>query len=221
MKNLLICLFTIVAFAQEKEIFIGEFKEVKVRDGIQVTLTPSSENKVIISGKHVEDVVVINKGKDLKLRMKTKRILGGFNTTVELFYKGTIEKIETKEGSFLSSDDVFMQTFIELEAKEGSEIDMILDVEKVEAKASTGGILNLKGSATNQDLLVSTGGTATNKDLITEQTEVYINAGGNAYIQAEKVVQATVRAGGIIRVYGKPKQLNKTVFVGGSIIEIE
>ena len=54
-----------------------------------------------------------------------------------------------------------------------------------------------------------------------EQTSITINAGGNAYINASKVVQATVRAGGIVRVYGKPLQLNKTVFLGGSVIELE
>lgn len=221
MKNLFIFLFSILVIAQEKEVAIGEFDELKVKDGIQVTLIPSDENKIIISGKHIEDVVVINKGKRLKLRMKTKRILSGFNTTIELFYSETIGKIEAKEGSFVSSKDAFLQPLIELEAKEGAEIDLILDVEKVDASVVTGGIVTLKGAATNQDLIVSTGATAKTKELLTEQTSVSINAGGNAYINASKVVQATVRAGGIVRVYGKPQQLNKTVFLGGSVIELE
>ncbi len=221
MKNIFIFLFSLLVVAQEKEIAIGEFDELKVKDGIQVTLVPSDENKLIISGKHIDDVVVINKGKRLKLRMKTKRILSGFNTTAELFYSGNIEKIEAREGSFISSKDVLLQPLIELEIKEGAEIDLVLDVEKVDASAVTGGILTLKGAATNQDLIISTGATAKTKDLLTEQTSITINAGGNAYINASKVVQATVRAGGIVRVYGKPLQLNKTVFLGGSVIELE
>jgi hypothetical protein len=221
MKNIFIFLFSLLVVAQEKEIAIGEFDELKVKDGIQVTLVPSDENKLIISGKHIDDVVVINKGKRLKLRMKTKRILSGFNTTVELFYSGNIEKIEAREGSFISSKDVLLQPLIELEIKEGAEIDLVLDVEKVDASVVTGGILTLKGAATNQDLIISTGATAKTKDLLTEQTSITINAGGNAYINASKVVQATVRAGGIVRVYGKPLQLNKTVFLGGSVIELE
>ena len=221
MKNLFVFLFSILVIAQEKEMAIGEFDELKVKDGIQVTLIPSDENKIIISGKHIEDVVVTNKGKRLKLRMKTKRILSGFNTTIELFYSETIGKIEAKEGSFVSSKDALLQPLIELEAKEGAEIDLILDVEKVDASVVTGGIVTLKGAATNQDLIVSTGATAKTKELLTEQTSVSINAGGNAYINASKVVQATARAGGIVRVYGKPQQLNKTVFLGGSVIELE
>ena len=221
MKNIFIFLFSLLVVAQEKEITIGEFDELKVKDGIQVTLIPSAEDKVIISGKHIEDVVVSNKGKRLKLRMKTKRILSGFNTTVELFYSGKIEKIEAREGSFVSTKEVLLQPLLELEAKEGAEIDLVLDVEKVDATAVTGGILTLKGAATNQDLIISTGATAKTKDLLTEQTSIAINAGGNAYINASKVVQAAVRAGGIVRVYGNPLQLNKTVFLGGSVIELE
>ena len=66
MKNIFIFLFSLLVVAQEKEIAIGEFDELKVKDGIQVTLVPSDENKLIISGKHIDDVVVINKGKRLK-----------------------------------------------------------------------------------------------------------------------------------------------------------
>lgn len=221
MRYFLICMLSFFFFAQEKEVSIGEFDELKVKDGIQITLVPSDTNKIIISGKHIEDVVVINKGKNLKVRMKTKRIFSGFNTTVELFYSEPIQKIEAKSGSFVSSKEVMLQPLLELEVKEGAEVDVVLDVEKVDASVSTGGLLNLKGSATNQDLQVNTGATVKAKDLLTEQTSIAINAGGNAYINANKVVQATVRAGGIVRVFGKPIQLNKTVFLGGSVIELE
>lgn len=221
MRYLLICLLSFFVFAQEKEVSIGEFNELKVKDGIQITLIPSDTNKIIVSGKHIDDVVIINRGKKLKIRMNTKRIFSGFNTTVELFYSDPIQKIEARSGSFVSSKKVLLQPLLEVEVKEGAELDVVLDVEKIDATVSTGGLLNLKGAATNQELKIGTGATVQAKELLTEQTSVSINAGGNAYINANKVVQATVRAGGIVRVFGKPIQLNKTVFLGGSVIELE
>ena len=49
---------------------LGEFKEIKVYDLINVDLIKSSENKITISGKYAEDVNVVQKNNTLKIRMK-------------------------------------------------------------------------------------------------------------------------------------------------------
>ena len=51
---------------------LGEFKEIKVYDLINVDLIKSSENRITISGKYAEDVNVIQKNNTLKIRMKLK-----------------------------------------------------------------------------------------------------------------------------------------------------
>ena len=48
---------------------LGEFKEIKVYDLINVDLIKSSENRITISGKYAEDVNVIQKNNTLKIRM--------------------------------------------------------------------------------------------------------------------------------------------------------
>ena len=54
---------------------LGEFKEIKVYDLINVDLIKSSENRITVSGKYAEDVNVIQKNNTLKIRMKLKKCL--------------------------------------------------------------------------------------------------------------------------------------------------
>ena len=108
---------------------------------------------------------------------------------------------------------------MDVSAKEGAEIHLNLDVNKVNVKTVTGGIIVLEGKATNQDIVVTTGGVVENKDLVTDQTTVNISAGGSAEVYAKVLVDAKIKAGGTVFIYGKPKQINKKTILGGTIEE--
>jgi hypothetical protein len=108
---------------------------------------------------------------------------------------------------------------MDVDAREGAEINIDLDVEKVKVKAVTGGIIELSGKALNQDVTLMTGGILNSKELYTSQTTINVSAGGNAEIYADTLVDAKVRAGGSIYIYGSPKQINKETLFGGTIIE--
>jgi hypothetical protein len=47
---------------------------------------------------------------------------------------------------------------MDLSAREGAEMHLNLDVNKVNIKAVTGGIIVLEGKASNQDVVIMTGG---------------------------------------------------------------
>ena len=126
----------------EKE--VGEFNEVKVYDLIEVNLIKSNENKVVIKGEDVSDVEVINKDGKLKIRMKFNKIFNGTKTFVAVHYtKLTI--IDGNEGSFISSNELIEQDYIELKAQEGARLKIGLDVNKVDIKAVSGGVVETRG----------------------------------------------------------------------------
>jgi hypothetical protein len=137
---------------------------------------------------------------------------------VKLYLKN-IESISASEGSSISSEADFKQTMLDLNAKSGAFINIEIDVEKVNILASTGGIINVSGKATNQDADITSGGILKATDLHTTQTSISVAAGGKAEINATTLVDAKVKAGGSIYIYGKPKQINKEVFIGGTILE--
>ncbi len=66
---------------------------------------------------------------------------------------------------------------------------------------------------------INTGGQFDGKSLDTEQTTVNVNAGGSADVNASEYVEAKVKAGGTIKIFGNPKVIDKQTFLGGKILE--
>ncbi|RNL83441.1 DUF2807 domain-containing protein [Sinomicrobium pectinilyticum] len=216
----LFLLITAVGFSQKnitKE--TGKFDMVKVFDGISAQLIPSDENKVIISGEDASEVSVVNNNGNLKIRMQLKKTFSGHKTFVEIHYNQKLSLIDVNENAFISSPETFKQIDLELRAQEGGEIDITVAVEKLKTRAITGGILDVKGSAKNQEIKINTGGQFEGKSLETEQTTVNVNAGGTAEVRASEYVEARVKAGGTIKIYGNPKVIDKQTFLGGKILE--
>lgn len=196
---------------------IGEFTTVRAFDQIDVLLVKSNKNEVQISGSRKDDVEIVTKNDELKIRMKLTKLLKGDDISVTVYYTGKINQVEASEGARVSSQDEFNATAFELNAKEGAEIKLNLDVQKLKSVATSGGILDISGTAGNHDALAKAGGILRMKDLKTSQTAITINAGGEADIYATDYVEAKTRGGGDITVYGNPKQVDKKEFVGGNI----
>lgn len=215
----LLLLTSTLTFAQA--IRLGQFDEIKVFDGIRVTVIPSEADSLVIEGKNKDFVSYKNKNGRLYIRMNVKKRLSGFNTTVALFSSTPLEVIDVNEGAFVSFQDVLFQQSIVLKAQEGAEIDAILDVQKVTTKTVSGGIVNLKGAAVTQEHRVSAGGVVDAATLDSQQVQVSVKAGGSAAVRATELADARVSFGGSVKVYGEPKKLIQKTAVGGNIALVD
>lgn len=194
----------------------GDFNQIKAFDQIQVELIPSSETKVEITGHRASEVEVVNNNGELKIRMSLKKLLDGEDILAKVYFKN-LNSIDASEGAFIGCNESFEQEFISLNVKEGAQIKVQLAVSKAELRAVTGGILKVSGSAQTVDARLGTGGILEAQSLETKQTEIDIKAGGEAEIHATDYVNAKVRGGGNVDVYGNPKQVNKKTALGGSV----
>ncbi len=208
-------LFTVTVNAQA--VRLGQFDEIKVFDGIRVTVIPSEADSLVVEGKNKEFLSYKNKNGKLYIRMDLKKRLSGFDTNVALFTSNLLEVIDANEGAFVSCQDVLFQQSITLKAQEGAEIEALLDVQKVSTKTVSGGIVSLKGAAKIQTHKVSAGGVVEAAALDSEQVEVRVKAGGNAAVRATELAEVKVAFGGNVNVYGQPKKLVKQIAVGGNI----
>ena len=197
---------------------LGEFDTVSVFDRISVQLIPANENRIEITGSRAQEVELVNKSGNLKVRMKFGKLLDGDDISAKLYFK-EINEINGSEGSYVIADAVMKVTAMKVNAIEGAEIRLNLDVKKANLRAVTGGILKIKGKATNSDVSLGTGGVLEAMDLQTVQTSVKITTGGEADVRASELVDAKVRAGGNITIFGSPKQVNKSTTLGGTITE--
>lgn len=216
----LVVFFTVSGKAQEIEVKTTSFDEIKVFDGISVELIASEENKVVIRGEDAEEVTVKNSGGKLKIRMNINRIFKGHKTYAKVFYTGPLSVLDVNENAFIGSEATLKQVDLELRAQEGGEIDMDVELQRLKVKVVTGGTIGATGSAKNQVVDVNTGGGYEAGNLKTEQTEVKVNAGGYADVRASEYVDASVNAGGNINIYGKPKVIDQSKFLGGTIKEL-
>jgi len=217
MKKILFSLLLISSLTySQNEKKVGDFHKVTAFDQITVTLIASDENKVVLSGINSNEVEVVNRNGELKLRMPLTKLLKGNLVKAKVYYTD-LDAVEANEGAQISSEAIFKEATFDIIAKEGAKIDVRLEVSKLNIKITSGGIVNTEGTAKNQDVLVSTGGIYEGKELTTEQTVISSNAGGEAAVFATELVDAKVRVGGDITVYGKPKQVNQKTIAGGHI----
>ncbi|HUH29000.1 head GIN domain-containing protein [Gelidibacter sp.] len=201
---------------QDLEMNLGDFKEIKVYDMINVELVKSDDNKAIISGDNKSDVELVNKNGTLKIKMRLGESFVGNKTTVRLYYKN-IAIIDVNEGAYVSSDGIFQQYKIELRAQEGGVIKVPLEVTDIQVKAVTGGDIEVSGKADRQDISINTGGIFRGKSLESEATYVAIRAAGEAHINASRLADIKIRAGGDVYIYGNPETVNENKLFGGRI----
>ena len=171
---------------------------------------------MVITGEDVEDVEIVNKDGKLKIRMKFNKIFNGTKTFVAVHYT-KLNTIDGNEGAFISSNEIIEQDYIELKAQEGSRLKIGLDVNKVDVRAVSGGIVETRGKANTQDITLTTGGIYEGKLFDTKTTSISIKAGGEADVNASETVNAKVRAGGDINIYGNPETVNEDTALGGRI----
>lgn len=222
MKKIFLITFTIFynfGFSQITK-DVGEFNKVTSFDKIDVLLVKSNENKIIINGSDANEVELVNKNGELKIRMPLSKSFSGNTISATVFYTN-LDAVEANEESKIACEEFIESIDFMIITKEGGEVDLKLKTEKLNARASSGGIIILEGTAKNQDVVLNSGGIYKASKLQSNQITIAVNAGGKADIKANNLVDAKVRAGGKIIIYGKPKQINQKTFLGGTIEEFK
>ncbi|WP_296378139.1 head GIN domain-containing protein [Winogradskyella sp.] len=215
--TILLVVITTTLFAQSPIVKqIGEFTEIKAFDLINVTMIKSDKNEVVIDGANRRNVQVLNKNGKLKIRMELEESYDGNDTTVLLYYT-SVDIIDANEGAEITVKGTLDQFDIKFKAQEGGEITANVKTTYTDVRAVTGGIVNLTGTSKNQDVTIYTGGEYNGEELITESTEVSINAAGEARVNATEFVEVRVRAGGDVYIYGDPKEIDEKTVLGGRV----
>ena len=218
MKKIILFIFLLVSNILLAQISksLGDFSKVTAFDKISIKLVSSNENRIEIKGDLASEVQIITKNKELKIRMPLEHLMKGDDVNVILYFK-KLEAIEANEGSSISCDSNLKALDFNLIAKEGADIKVAIDAQRITLKSSNGAVITLSGKAQNLEAIVSSGGILEAQKLETNQTVISVNAGGNADVFATDLVDAKVRAGGNITIYGNPKQVNQKTVIAGNI----
>ena len=195
---------------------VGNFHEIKVFDLIEVNMSRSDENRIVIKGDRAGDIEFVNRDGVLKLRMEFDKKFRGEDTLIEVYYTDILV-VDANEGARITCNEMIEQDRIELRAQEGARIEVGMKVRDAEIRAVTGGMVYASGLATNQVITLNTGGIFEGRDLETETSSIRVSAGGEAELFAREEVDIQIRAGGDVYVYGNPKRVQKDRIFGGRI----
>ena len=219
MKHIVIffLLATFTLFSQSNiDRDLGDFSKVAVYDGINLELIKHEENKVEISGKNTNFVVVKNKNGDLKIRLNLERRFSGDKTKVTLYYK-TLFNIISHEGSNVFSKDIFKQADLNLKANTGSTMNIIVSLNTLNTASATGSTINLSGNTEYHDCSTSTGAEIKAEKLTTSETYATSTTGGLIEVSATKELEANSKLGGVINVHEKTDKIVESISLGGVV----
>jgi hypothetical protein len=223
MKKIILILllgFVSVAFSQEIIVELDNFTEAEITKGLTVNFTKGEENRATITGISRDEVNLKVKHGVLKVSIDIDHLWNEDNTIVNISYKQLL-KLEAKQSAKIDLCGKIVQPFFHIRAQEGSDVKAHLDVENLYASVVTGGNLMIIGKATKQDIDVKAAGDFKGENLIGSEVEVSISGGGTASVFSKAYVNAKVRAGGIIYIYGNPEKIDKTTTFGGTIKKID
>jgi hypothetical protein len=197
------------------------FSELKVYDRITVTLEKSNINALLVHGNNAFELQRTENGELLKLRIDPDQ--GAINSELNatLYFTGPLKLISAETNAFIQNKGTLKGESCELQAQDGGMIKLALAMTHIKGKAVSGGTITLSGSCAEQEMSVNTAGSVLNKELISKETAAVAMNGGLVEANATELIQAQTKAGGTIRVYGKPKKKVKDTTYGGVFLLME
>jgi len=196
---------------------LGSFDELKIFNGLYLSLEKSNVARIEITGKKSEQVVIKNVNGRLKLSMNFPETFNADEVEMKVFYTDSLNIIDANEGSYIRVLDTIKQNRIELKTQEGATIKAIVNSKFLVVRSVTGGEVNLKGKTKSQDIELNTGGIYKGYDLVSSQTYISASTGGTGTIFVEDILDAKVNFGGNVFYKGNPKDITNKKIIGGTI----
>ena len=200
---------------------LGDFKVLKVFNGIEVELIKSDEQKIEITGEKSEKVKIKNVDQTLKLTLpfslKPENNAANGEVIVKLYYNSSIDVIDANEGATITGKEI-KQEKLTVKSQERAFINLLVNTQFLEVKTSSGAIIKLSGTTKNQDVDVDLYGVYNGYALQTTNTaDVKAGTGAKAEILAGDSLKAKVSFGGSIFYKGNPKVIKDKKVIGGII----
>ena len=167
--------------AQDINKELGNFREVKTFNGVEVVVVPAKNNRIEITGHSKEKVKFDIVQDRLEIRLTLDNIWSDDNTLIKV-YGNSVETIDANEGSHVKIDGTLKGKMIILRAQEGASVFAEVNAESVKSKAISGGNITTEGKADTQEIEVNTGGHFYGKELRTKEVAVSASTAGKAEV---------------------------------------
>lgn len=231
--KILLCLIGIVFFScnenfntgtqgsgnitKEKRAIPTSFDKISSSSGITVIVEQGSPTTIEVETDDNIQQYVITKVENGTLIVKVEGNIhteSPINVSIKM---PIITGLESSSGSTISSKNTLRGTEISLTTSSGSEIEAVLEYEKVSCDSSSGSNITVSGKALNLQTSTSSGSEINAEELASN--EIIADASSGSFTNVKPIVKlnGTASSGSSITYYQTPKTLIKTESSGGSV----
>lgn len=202
---------------KEKRVIVTSFEKIASSSGITVIVEQGSPTSIEVETDDNIQQYVITKVENGTLFIKVEGSIhteSPINVNVKM---PLITGLESSSGSTISSKNKLRGTEISLTTSSGSQIEAVLEYEKVSCDSSSGSNITISGKALNLQTSTSSGSEINAEELASN--EIIADASSGSFTKVKPIVKlkGTASSGSSIYYYQKPKTLIKEESSGGSV----
>lgn len=202
----------------EKRMVSGNFKSVEVSNAIDLVIEQSENTEITVEADDnlqkeitttIENGVLI-----ISCKVNNFNNITSKKVTVKM---PVIEELEASSASTITSKKKLQGDQITLSASSAAEINLTLEFEKIESKASSAGNILLKGKALNLATNASSGSDIDAGKLLANEITAESSSGASITVHPIVMLKAEASSGGSINYNTIPKSIEKRENSGGSV----
>jgi hypothetical protein len=201
----------------QNRIISSDFTELKVSQGIEVSLTMSKETSLSLEADENLHDLIITEVEDGVLHIYSEENI--YRSTARKVYlsTSTIDKINVSSGAAVVSENTIQAEDFEVNTSSGSSVRLMLNVSDLSCDTSSGSDARLKGTASHFVVNASSGSSIKAKELAVKTCDADVSSGASIKVNVSENLDANASSGGGIRYVGSPKDVDKNSSSGGSI----
>ena len=197
---------------------LDPFDAISITGNVKVLLKQGDTESAEISAIGIPEdklTVTVNRGV-LKLKLLNSIFYKNDEVRVVVTYK-TLRRVKAQAGAEVRSNNVIETDKLEVIGNSGAHLKLELNVNALDATASEGAIVKLKGKAGQQHASSSTGAQYEGESLLSEKAYVKAGTGGQVYINVTGLLEASANTGGTIEYDGNPNDKQIKTLLGGTV----
>jgi len=220
-STLLISLLTNVN-AGEYELKVDPFTTVVASGNFAVTMIESTEEKVYVVNKDLEvtddRILVTVTGGTLDLRIKNDAVKDR-EIEIIVYYK-KVYQIDSKKDCKVTVNNVLKGDLFTFVCSTGGKIKADVELSTLKVDISNGGTVNLGGTATTAEYVISGGGTIAAINVKTETTSAKITMVGDINCNVSNKLSVKITSGGTVTYRGNPASYDEKI-MGGNVVKLK
>lgn len=200
-----------------KERNIHPFHGISVENGIDVFITQTNKEKLLLSADENLHEIIITEVQNGILKIGSKEnIKRAATLKIDLEYIN-LDYIQISSAGDVKGNNKLSTEDIEIRLSSAGDLDLELDAIKINCKISSSGDASLAGTTKYFDAELSSAGDLNAFNLIAEDCKVRVSSAGNARVYGTKTFDLAASSAGDIRYKGEGKIENLSTSSAGTI----